>query len=452
MHRRELKYHLRKTSLLAFPVIMSQLGQMLVGVADSAMVGRLGPAPLGASSLGHGAFMLIFIMAMGVGMALTPLIAKAQTERNPELIGRILKNGGYALLGTGSILFLGVMLSTDVFYLLDQPTEVVELTIPYVRILGWSFIPAVLFLWLKQFTEGLSFTFQAMIISLAGNILNIVLNYILIYGKFGFEAYGLNGAGYATLISRIFMFLGFAAFVLWYKGFREYLRSLLDWGADWPLIQKIFAIGIPTGLQHLFEIGAFIFAVVMMGWIGTNAMAAHQIALSMAALTFMVASGIASATTIRVGNQLGLKNIRQLRNVVFTSLIMGIAIMFFFGLSFAVGGRFFAGLFIYHEEVIALAAKLLLVAALFQISDGIQVISLGSLRGLQDVKIPALYTFLAYWGIGIPVAYFFGISMNFGAIGIWSGLAAGLTASAILLTRRFNQKSRRLMGEISEGG
>jgi MATE family multidrug resistance protein len=428
---------------------MSQLGQMLVGVADSAMVGRLGPAPLGASSLGHGAFMLIFILAMGIAMALTPLIAKADTEKNTAAIGSILKNGGYALLGTGTILFIAVMLGTDVFYLLNQPAEVVELTIPYVRILGWSFLPAVLFLWLKQFTEGLSFTFQAMVISLAGNIINIILNYVLIYGKLGFDAHGLNGAGYATLISRIFMFLLFGAFVLWYKGFREYLRSLLDWRIDWGLIRKIFAIGFPTGLQHLFEIGAFIFAVVMMGWIGTNAMAAHQIALSMAAMTFMVASGIGSATTIRVGNQLGLKNIRQLRNAVFTSLIIGILIMAFFGLCFVLGGRFLASLFIDHDEVIALAAKLLIVAALFQISDGVQVISLGSLRGLQDVKIPAVYTFLAYWGIGIPVAYILGILWDKGAIGIWIGLAAGLTASALLLTRRFNRKSLKLMKEIN---
>jgi MATE family multidrug resistance protein len=441
------KKHFSRNFQLAYPVILSQVGHVLVGVADSVMVGRIGAVPLGAASLANGIFFVGLIFGLGVTTAITPLVARAHTQNQIPHVAELLKHGFISAMMVALVLF-GIILNGEHFIrLLNQPEEVVVAAIPYLKIITYSFIPLLVFQSFRQFSEGYSLTFPPMVISIGANVVNVALNYAFIYGKFGFPAWGLLGAGYATLISRVVMMVAIVLYYMKHPRFQE-VRSQFQWkGMEWKTIKQIFTVGIPTGLQSLFEYGAFSAAVVMMGWISTAHLAAHQIAISLASISFMFCSGIGTAASIRVGNQWGLQNIPELRRAGFSTMAMGMVIMSVTGVLFAVFGSMFAGWYIDNEEVIAIASHLLIVAAAFQLSDGLQVIALGALRGLQDVRIPAIITFVAYWIIGLPLSYILGFWMNWSGVGIWIGLAVGLTASGMGLTWRFNLQTKRLLRE-----
>lgn len=431
----------RITFLLAYPVMLSQLGQILVGVSDSVMVGQLGTAPLAGVSLGNSIFILFLTFGIGISYGITPLVAKADGERNNKKIIEVLKHGFLVNGITGLILFLLLFLTSYIFPYLNQPEDVILLAKPYFLVISFSIIPFMVFQVFRQFAEGLSLTKQAMIITISGNILNVFFNYILIFGKFGFPAYGLVGAGIATLISRIYMAFAMIFFVAYAKIFKPYWKEFRKKGLDKGLIRNILSIGLPSGLQFIFEVGAFSLAAIMIGWLGASSLAAHQIAINLAAITYMMASGLATATTIRVGNQLGRKDYRAMRMVGFTGFYMSAIFMGFNALILIIGRHFFPTLYINEPEVIEIASSLLFIAAVFQLSDGIQVVGLGALRGMADVKIPTLITLVAYWILALPVGYVLGFSLNMGAFGIWIGLLTGLTIAAVLLYIRFNKLS-----------
>lgn len=431
----------RITFLLAYPVMLSQLGQILVGVSDSVMVGQLGTAPLAGVSLGNSIFILFLTFGIGISYGITPLVAKADGERNNKKIIEVLKHGFLVNGITGLILFLLLFLTSYIFPYLNQPEDVILLAKPYFLVISFSIIPFMVFQVFRQFAEGLSLTKQAMIITISGNILNVFFNYILIFGKFGFPAYGLVGAGIATLISRIYMAFAMIFFVAYAKIFKPYWKEFRKKGLDKGLIRNILSIGLPSGLQFIFEVGAFSLAAIMIGWLGASSLAAHQIAINLAAITYMMASGLATATTIRVGNQLGRKDYRAMRMVGFTGFYMSAIFMGFNALILITGRHFFPTLYINEPEVIEIASSLLFIAAVFQLSDGIQVVGLGALRGMADVKIPTLITLVAYWILALPVGYVLGFSLNMGAFGIWIGLLTGLTIAAVLLYIRFNKLS-----------
>lgn len=431
----------RITFLLAYPVMLSQLGQILVGVSDSVMVGQLGTAPLAGVSLGNSIFILFLTFGIGISYGITPLVAKADGERNNKKIIEVLKHGFLVNGITGLILFLLLFLTSYIFPYLNQPEDVILLAKPYFLVISFSIIPFMVFQVFRQFAEGLSLTKQAMIITISGNILNVFFNYILIFGKFGFPAYGLVGAGIATLISRIYMAFAMIFFVAYAKIFKPYWKEFRKKGLDKGLIRNILSIGLPSGLQFIFEVGAFSLAAIMIGWLGASSLAAHQIAINLAAITYMMASGLATATTIRVGNQLGRKDYRAMRMVGFTGFYMSAIFMGFNALILIIGRHFFPTLYINEPEVIEIASSLLFIAAVFQLSDGIQVVGLGALRGMADVKIPTLITLVAYWILALPVGYVLGFSLNMGASGIWIGLLTGLTIAAVLLYIRFNKLS-----------
>ena len=431
----------RITFLLAYPVMLSQLGQILVGVSDSVMVGQLGTAPLAGVSLGNSIFILFLTFGIGISYGITPLVAKADGERNNKKIIEVLKHGFLVNGITGLILFLLLFLTSYIFPYLNQPEDVILLAKPYFLVISFSIIPFMVFQVFRQFAEGLSLTRQAMIITISGNILNVFFNYILIFGKFGFPAYGLVGAGIATLISRIYMAFAMIFFVAYAKIFKPYWKEFRKKGLDKGLIRNILSIGLPSGLQFIFEVGAFSLAAIMIGWLGASSLAAHQIAINLAAITYMMASGLATATTIRVGNQLGRKDYRSMRMVGFTGFYMSAIFMGFNALILITGRHFFPTLYINEPEVIEIASSLLFIAAVFQLSDGIQVVGLGALRGMADVKIPTLITLVAYWILALPVGYVLGFSLNMGAFGIWIGLLTGLTIAAVLLYIRFNKLS-----------
>ncbi|MBX0332008.1 MATE family efflux transporter [Pontibacter sp. HSC-14F20] len=440
----EYKEHFHKNFLLAYPVVLSQLGHIMVSVVDSMMVGQIGTIPLAAASLGNSIFTITMVFGLGVSYSITPLIAAADGRRNYTRISLLLLNGLFSNLLLGVILFIaGYFLSPYITWL-DQPEEVVRQAIPYVNILFLSMVPLMLFQGFRQFAEGLSLTKQAMYISIIANGLNVVLNYILIYGKLGFEPMGLVGAGWATLISRVVMALMMGGYVLYAKRFAAFHRFLTFRHLSFVHMYHIFRLGLPISGQMVFEMGAFSFSAIMIGWLGARELAAHQIAINVASVTYMMASGIAAAATIRVGNQKGLRNFRAMQVAGTSSFMMGVLFMMVSGLLMIAGKNFIPSLYLDDSMVIELASTLLIIAALFQISDGVQVVGLGALRGLEDVRIPGLISLIAYWVIGLPVGYILCFKLDFGVHGIWTGLLVGLSVAAILLFLRFKMLSNRL--------
>ncbi len=441
------KEHYRRNFLLAYPVMLSQLGQVLVGVADSLMVGRLGAEPLAAASLGNVIFYVMMVFGLGVSYALTPLIAAADGEGNRDKIAGIFKNGLLVNTVLGMILALAVFLCTPLLYHMNQPPEVVDLAIPYLRIITLSVIPFMLFQSFRQFAEGLGNTKKAMFITISANALNVVLNYLLIYGTYGFPNLGLNGAGWATLISRFVMAAAMGLFVCFAQRFHIYRSAFKLASYSKAVTKKILNIGIPAGLQFIFEVSAFGFTAIMMGWLGTKALAAHQIAINLASISYMMATGLASAATIRVGNQLGKKDYQMMKEAGYASFLMVTLFMGVAALLFVVWKEAFPTLYVSDPEVIKVAAGLLIVAAFFQISDGVQVVGMGALRGMEDVKIPALIAVTSYWVIGLPSGYILGFTLNFGAQGIWMGLLIGLSVAAALLYWRFGKMTKRIIAK-----
>ncbi len=444
-----IKEHLKINVNLAVPVMASQLGQVMVGVADNMMVGQVGYIPLAGASLGNAIFFFFMVFGLGVSFAITPLVGFAQGEGNNKQIGQVLRHGLVINTILGIILFIVVMIAANYLHLLGQEQAVVEQATPYMFVIGFSMIPFLVFQSFRQFSEGLSMTKIPMIVSVSMNILNIILNYILIYGKFGAPELGLLGAGIATLISRIMMAIVMVLYVLKHHSYKPYLASLGIKNLDVTLIKDLLKIGIPAGLQFVFEVGAFSMAALMMGWIGAPTQAAHQIAINMASISYMTVSGLGTAAAIRVGNQLGKKQYKTMKNAALTLIAMGTALMIVFAGIFIIGKDTLPLLYNDQPEVVSIAAGLLIIAALFQLSDGVQVISLGALRGMKDVKIPTLITFLAYWVIALPLGYVLGFSYGYGASGIWFGLFLGLTIAGIWVFARFIKLSNR---QIAQSG
>ncbi len=445
MESKDYKEHFKRNISLAYPVMLSQLGHIMVGVADSVMVGQLGAVALASVSLGSGIFHVIMLFGIGVSYAITPLVAAADGENNQLKCANFLKHGFYVNLILGIVLAVGLSLSSGVLNLFDQEVDVLALAIPYLTIISLSIIPIMLFQTFRQFAEGLSSTKPAMIITIGGNLINIGLNYVLIFGKFGFPEMGVNGAALATLISRVVIGIGMAFFVLYASRFADVMK-IFEWGQiQINTGKQLLKIGIPAGLQFLFEAGAFGTAAVMIGWIGAEPLAAHQIALSMAGITYMAASGISAAATIRVGNQLGKNDFPTLRVAGNTCFVMVIIFMTICGMIFIIFNEYLPSLYIDDQAVIDYAASLLVIAAFFQISDGVQVVGLGALRGLADVKIPTLYSLFAYWVMALPIGYFLGIQLEMGADGVWMGLSLGLSISAVMQFVRFRRLTKRFL-------
>jgi MATE family multidrug resistance protein len=440
-----IKKHIISTIQLAYPVIIGQLGIIMMGVVDSLMVGKLGAAPLAAAALGNSLTFILLIIGIGVSMAVTPLVAIAVGAHKFEDCGIYFRQS--LLVNTIFSILLAVLIffAADLIQYFDQPLDVQFQARSYMRILGFSSLPLMLFQTYKQFIEGLSIMRPAMIIALLANIINAFTNWLLIFGNWGFPELGLDGAGWATFASRGFMALAIMGFVMNTKFFRQYDVSFHFKSINWSIIKKILSLGLPSGFQYFFEVGAFSFAVVMVGWLGTKQQAAHQIAINLASISFMAVLGISAAGSIRVGNAVGKKDIIETRRAGFTASILGASIMFVSAIIFILFRNFLPTLYVNDEVVISYASSLLVIAALFQISDGTQAVGIGILRGLTDVKIPTAVTFIAYWIVGLPVGYLLGFNFEMGVQGVWIGLLLGLTTSAILLTLRFNSRSKHII-------
>ena len=455
-YTKEFRYNIK----LATPVILGMLGHTLVAFVDNIMVGQLGTAELAAVSLGNSFMFIAMSLGIGFSTAITPLVAEADGEGNLVNGKSAFKHGLFLCTVLGIFLFLMVFFAKPLMYIMKQPKEVVELAMPYLTLVAISLVPLVVFQAFKQCSDGLSMTKHPMYATIIANVVNVILNYIFIFGKFGMPALGVVGAAIGTLASRVVM-LGY----LWYLmsqnlKSKDYVTNIKFFSLTRKMLKKLLNIGFPSALQMFFEVAIFTAAIWLSGILGKNPQAANQIALNLSSMTFMVAMGFSVAAMIRVGNQKGMKRFRELRRIAFSIFLLSSLFAVVFCFSFLMLNNQLPKLYLDFDdvnniadtlEVLTIASKLMIIAAIFQISDTLQVVVLGALRGMQDVAIPTLITFIAYWLIGFPISFYLGMYTEYSSAGIWIGLLAGLTASAVMLLIRFQLLSKRLIrNTISE--
>lgn len=434
-YRDQYKANLR----LAGPVVLSQAGIVLTQLVDTAMVGRLGAAPLAGVSFGSTVFMMFFLFCMGTVMGLTPLVGESYATRNHKASAAYLQNSLVLYLAIGLAAFAVQMACIPLLHRLGQPAEVVEQAIPYYKYLVWSLLPFMLYSCFKQFLEGVGNTKAAMVAVLSSNLINVFLNWLLIYGKWGFPQMGAAGAGLATLISRIAGPIILAGYFIYKENFRRYFSFFSRANFTWKNIRTLLGVGTPIASQMFMEFIAFGAATLMMGWVGTVQMGANKIAMDVSNFAFMMVQGIAAATTIRISHEYGRRNLRQLRLAANASYHIGVAWNLLTALLFIVFREQIPRIFTDDPEVIRMASYLLIFAGVFQISDGLQVITIGILRGMQDVKSVMRIAFVSYIVISIPLSYVCTFVLDFGPGGLWIGLILGLSTAAVLLIRRFRK-------------
>ncbi len=448
VYTREFRYNLK----LAYPVMIGMLGHTFVQFIDNVMVGQLGTAELAAISLGNSFVFIAMSIGIGFSQAITPLIAEADGAKKDNDISGIFEHSFLICLILGLILFTVVFLNRNLLYFMNQPIEVVKLASPYLFWVSFSLISIVTFQSFRQFADGLSFTKAAMYSTLLGNVINVILNFFLIFGLWIFPKLGVEGAAIGTLISRICMLIFIVVYLKLHKKLSKYIKRFFPSKVQIQRIKKIIYLGLPSALHSFFEVAFFISAVWMAGIIGKNSQAANQIALNLASMTYMVALGVGVAAMIRVGNQRGMMNFIKLREVALSTLLLIIIIDIFFCIIFLIFNDYLPLLYLDLgdsnnltdvNEVIELASKLLIIAGVFQLFDGIQAVVLGALRGMQDVNKPALIIFLSYGLIGFPTSYFLGFYTKLSVVGIWIGLMTGLLSSSLFLFLRFNYLSKK---------
>ncbi|MGL5112440.1 MAG: MATE family efflux transporter [Flavobacterium sp.] len=449
-YTKEFSYNIK----LAYPVVLGMLGHTLIGFVDNYMVGNLGSTELAAVSLGNSFIFLAMSLGIGFSTAITPLVAEADAEKNTKKIRTTFHHGLLLCTVLGVVLFVLTVLSKQLMYLMGQPEEVVVLAAPYIDWVAFSLIPVVIYQGYKQFADGLSQTKYSMYAITFAVVLNIFFNYLLIYGIWIFPKLGIIGAALGTVISRIFMVVFMHYIMKRNTVMKRYFKNFTFKEIKKSILAKIINLGLPSSMQMLFEVTLFTAAIWLSGTLGKNNQAANQIALTLASSTFMVAMGLNVTAMIRVGHSKGMADFKGLIVVARSIFILTIILETFFAVLFIVFHKFLPYLFLNTEdatqwadnqEIVLVTAKLLIVAAFFQISDGIQVVVLGALRGLQDVKIPMYITFVAYWVIGFPISFYLGKYTELQATGIWIGLLAGLTAAAVFLYIRFARLTKKLV-------
>ncbi len=434
----------RSTLFLAVPMMAGQLSQMLMGVADSAMVGRVGVVPLAASSFANGLLSVPFLFGLGLLQAISIRASQAHGAGERRETGEVLRHGLAITSVAGIGLVALIVIASMLLGRFGQPPEVAAEARLFFLLCGVSMFPMLIAMSFKQFSEALDHPWPPMLILLGSVVLNILLNWVLIYGNLGAPALGLTGAGIATLLSRIAALLAVVAYVFRARRFFDALPVAWRKPLEWPRVRSLLSIGLPASGQLLLEVTAFTVATIMIGWLGTQPLAAHQIALTSAATSFMFPLGIAMATSIRIGQALGANEPGRVRAIGFTSFALGLLIMSATGLVFAFGNEWLARAFVDDSTVATLAARLLIIAAFFQLFDGLQVVGAGALRGLNDATVPMLACLVGYWIVFLPFAYLAAFRFGFGAAGIWCGLAAALGIVGVSLFARFAVKSARL--------
>lgn len=435
-----LRSEAQKTAKLAYPIILGELAQMALGIIDTAMVGAVSYKHLAASSLVQSVIIIPFVLGIGITISVSQLVSQAHGQRDGQQVSHYLYNGFWLSAITALVISLSLEFGQNILFHLNQDPEVAMLAVPYLQIIGWSIIPMLLFMALKQFTDGLEFTKTAMILSLIALPLNALLNWIMIFGNWGFPRMELVGAGWGTLITRTLIFIVLGIVVLRHATFKKYIAvRKKQWVFSLKTMKELLHIGIPSSLQLSMEAGAFAVSGILVGTIGAVEQAAHQIALSIASVTFMVSMGLSQAGSIRTSNAFGRKDWSTISLIGRSTIMIALAYGVTCALGFIVFRHQLPLVFNNNPEVLAMSALLLLYAAIFQISDSTQVICAGLLRGIKDVKVPTLFIAIAYWVVGIPIGCLLAFYYDMGAVGIWTGFIIGLTLSALFLSFRFRK-------------
>ena len=431
----------RENIPLALPVIVGQIGHIAASVADSMMVGALGTIPLAAVSLASSIASVPLVFGIGMAYGLTPMVAHAMGQARPFKAVRLLKNGTVVNAFTSAFMFLFALVLFWGIQFTGQEPAVVEEARTYLWIIMASYLPFMLFMSAKQYLEGMGDTKTPMRISLYGNVGNIGLNALLIYGWGPFPEWGIVGAGVATIIAR-----GYMMMAAWWFVLRRGKADPADWlrakVTGYP-IRALLKIGIPSGFQYIFEVSAFAASAWIIGTLGATPLAAHQVAISLASISYMAATGLGAAATIRIGQAMGRKDLAGAKAAGTSLFLITIIFMALTGLTFFVFRHQLPWAYTQDPAVVASPAALLVVATIFQISDGVQATALGALRGIQDVRVPTAITFVAYYVIALPLEWYFGHILGWGAVGVWSALAVGLTVSAVWLSLRFYRGMER---------
>jgi multidrug resistance protein, MATE family len=437
-----MRTELGKTLKLSIPIIITNMAQIALALIDSAMVGAISYKLLAASSLAINAIGIPQIICIGLTMAVSPLVAIARGRQDAVQASRVLYNGAWLCTIAAFIIAVICVVGSPLLEQLRQDPEVATLAQPYFRIYAWSLIPMILFLAVKQFSDALEMTKTGMALALATLPVNAFLNWVFIFGNLGAPRLELYGAGVATLITRILVAIAMIIIVLYHPAYKRYIAaSRQAWHLRGKQIRELLHIGIPSGLQYAMEAGAFAVSGIMVGLLGATAQAAHQIALNIASFSFMAALGLSLGGSIRVSHAFGRGDRPLMRKIGISTIYGGIAYGIFCVIYFVLLRYQLPLIFTKEPAVISLAASLLFLAAIFQISDSTQAIGVGLLRGIRDVKVPTILVAVAYWAIGIPVGYWLAFGREMGAAGIWLGLVMGLTASSVLCNWRFLRKT-----------
>lgn len=439
-----LKQEAFKTWKLSTPIIFGELTQMSLGLIDSAMVGSINYKQLAASALVNSVLVIPFVFGIGLTMSISQKVAAAHGRKDGQQVSHYLYNG-FWLCTIAAVLISGLLeFGKDILFHLDQDREVAILSVPYLRLIGYSVIPTLMFMAVKQFTDGLEKTKTAMILSLLAMPINVFLNWLLIFGNWGFPRLELKGAGLGTLITRIIILIAMITVLFTHPLFKRYVAVRRNqWKLKWASIRELLRIGVPSGLQAGIETGAFAVSGIIVGTLGAVQLAAHQIALQCASLTFMVSLGLAQGCSIRISNAFGRKNWKEIGEIGKSTFYSGLLYGVICALLFILFRRPLSQIFNDDPSVIALSSMLMFYAAVFQISDATQAIGVGSLRGINDVRLPTLYMSIAYWIFGIPIGCLLTFVFGFGVTGIWIGFVLGLTFNSLFLNKRFNKMIRR---------
>ena len=443
---RAYRSELSDTLRLSVPIIIAQLGVVLMGVTDNLFVGRLlGSVPLGAAGLANSLSFLMSSIGVGGLTVVAALVSRAHSQHDAAQINRLFR-AGLRVAGLFSIVFggLSVVMAYN-FGLFGQTAEVTAFARDFMLILSVSLLPLLVFVAARQLADGLRYPRVAMAITLSALGVNALFNYLLIKGVGPFPELGLMGSATATLLSRVFMAGAMLVYIYRSARFRPYLQKAFRALPTNAEVRTILRLGVPGGLTFFFEVATFSLAVVIVGWLGEDRLAAHQIAINMASVTYMMATGISSAAAIRVSAAVGNQSREGVFRAGVAAFVLSVSFMSVAAVLFLTASDWLVSLYIRdNPDVMRIAASLVIMAGFFQLSDGVQVVALGGLRGLSDVNVPTIITLFSYWVMALPLSYVLAFPFGLDAVGVWIGLLAGLTVAAVLLTVRFFRRIRRI--------
>ncbi len=444
-----MRDHLKKLLLLAWPVSLGQLMHIVANISDTVMLGWYdAEVSLPAASFAFNVYMPLLLLGIGYTMGLTPLVSMAEGAKDRGEQERLIRHSFrlFTVVGFGMSLLL--FLATPLLGFMGQDKAVVRPSQDYFEILVWSIFPVMVSQVFKQFAEGKATTTPALVINVVANALNIFLNYLLIYGNWGFPELGIKGAAYATTISRVVMALLFVLYFFWDKRFVTFLKPMISGLFEGKVFKKIHSLSYPIGLQLLLEAGAFGFTAIMIGWFGKENLAGHEVALRIASVCYILMTGVGAASTVRVGYYYGSNDIPNLQKAARAGIwfTMGFMLLTLSGL--ILGRHWLPSLMVEHDatDVINIASNLLILAAIFQFPDGLQVTFMGILRGLKETKVPTMIALFSYWIVGLPIGWVLAKYVGLGVPGIWWGLVIGLSCSASLLALRYRFRLRQVLG------